>query len=346
MPSPNPNDSRVEFVPVRCLAHPRGGCYNNGINKCEAVAVVRELLKELSRSVGGDYTIGIVAMNEKQQRLIEDVIENIFRTRNLEPIGITKGTETLDKFIDNPIPQLDISEELLDMFENMWYSDRIWVRNLESVQGKEADYIILSMTYGRGLDGKLRQHFGPINQKGGERRLNVLVSRARERMIVVSSMNSSDIRIDENTPKGVYILREFLRYAEEGGRIAEEARKSGWFESPLEESVYYHVLDVLSGLGVEVVPQVGVGKYRIDLGIKSGNKYILGVECDGALYHKHKAARERDWIRERHLRKMGWEIYRIWSTTWFDEGSRRRILEEIRSKVLEKLSPSAIPPPT
>jgi very-short-patch-repair endonuclease/DNA polymerase III delta prime subunit len=346
MPSPNPNDSRVEFVPVRCPTHPRGGCYNNGINKCEVVAVVRELLKELSRSVGRDYTIGIVAMNEKQQRLIEDVIENIFRTRNLEPIGITKGTGTLDKFIDNPIPRLDVSEELLDMFENMWYSDRIWVRNLESVQGKEADYIILSMTYGRGLDGKLRQHFGPINQKGGERRLNVLVSRARERMIVVSSMNSSDIRIDENTPKGVYILREFLRYAEEGGRIAEEARKSGWFESPLEESVYYHVLDVLSGLGVEVVPQVGVGKYRIDLGIKSGNKYILGVECDGALYHKHKAARERDWIRERHLRKMGWEIYRIWSTTWFDEESRRRILEEIRSKVLEKLNPSAIPPPT
>ena len=342
LPSPNPNDSRVEFVYVNCPSHPNGGCYieGRGINPCEARAVVRKLLEELSKLENDNFTIGIVAMNDRQQDIIEDLLHRICQESDLNRVKELLGLSgvSLDMFSEEGerSQPLEVSEELIERLEAMMNADRIWVRNLESVQGKEADIVILSMIYGKGRDGKLRQQFRPINREGGERRINVLISRARERMIIVSSMRHTDLRVGEGTPEGVRVLRDFLRYAEEGGRLIGE-KESGWFESPFEESVYYCLLDALSDLGVEIIPQVGVGKYRIDLAIKKDGRYLLGIECDGALYHKHRAARERDRIRDECLRMMGWEIYRIWSTAWFDRSLRARILEEIKSLVLEKL---------
>ena len=342
LPSPNPGDRRVEFVYVSCPSHPNGGCYieGRGINPCEARAVVRRLLEELSRLDDENFTIGVVAMNDRQQDIIEDLLEMVCRESDPDRIRELLGLSgvSLDMFSEEAERgrPLEITGELVDRLEAMLNADRIWVRNLESVQGKEADIVILSMTYGRGRDGRLRQQFGPINREGGERRINVLISRARERMIVVSSMRHTDLRVEEGTPRGVRILRDFLRYAEEGGKLVEE-REGGWFESPFEESVYYCLLDALSDLGVEIVPQVGVGKYRIDLGIRKDGRYLLGIECDGALYHRHRAARERDRIRDECLRRMGWDIYRIWSTAWLDRSLRTRIMGEIRGLVLERL---------
>ena len=345
LPSPNPNDSRVEFVYVNCPSHPNGGCYieGRGINPCEARVVVRKLLEELSKLDNNNFTVGIVAMNDRQQDVIEDLIERVCQESDLkrvkELLGMPSGT--LDMFSEQGERRrpLEITEELIDRLAAMLNADRIWVRNLESVQGKEADIVILSMTYGKGKDGKLRQQFGPINRKGGERRINVLISRARERMIVVSSMRYTDLRVERETPEGVKILRDFLRYAEEGGRLVEE-REGGEFESPFEESVYYCLLDALSDLGVEIVPQVGVGKYRIDLGIRKDGRYLLGVECDGALYHKHRAARERDRIRDECLRRMGWDIYHIWSTAWFDRSLRAQIFRGDKGAGLGKATRS------
>ena len=348
LPSPNPSDRRVEFVYLNCPSHPNGGCYieGRGINPCEARLVVRKLLEEVSRLNNGDFTVGIVAMNDRQQDVIEDPIEKICQEPDLEKVREILGIsgESLDAFTGRGDGRLlEVTDELIDRLAAMLNADRIWVRNLESVQGKEADIVILSMTYGKGKDGKLRQQFGPINREGGERRINVLISRARERMIVVSSMRYTDLRVGEGTPKGVRILRDFLRYAEEGGKLVEE-REGGEFESPFEESVYYCLLDALSDLGVEIVPQVGVGKYRIDLGIRKDGRYLLGVECDGALYHKHRAARERDRIRDECLRRMGWDIYHVWSTAWFDRSLRAQIIEEIRGLVLEKLRRASATP--
>ena len=350
LPSPNPNDSRVEFVYVNCPSHPNGGCYieGRGINPCEARAVVRKLLEELSNLEKDNFTIGIVAMNDRQQDVIEDLLHRICQESDLNRVKELLGLSgvSLDMFSEGGerSQPLEVSEELIERLEAMMNADRIWVRNLESVQGKEADIVILSMTYGKGRDGKLRQQFGPINREGGERRINVLISRAREKMIVVSSMRSGDLRIEEGSRKGVKILRDFLRYAEEGGKLPEEKEEGGEFESPFEESVYYCLLDALSDLGVEIVPQVGVGKYRIDLAIKKDDKYLLGIECDGALYHKHRAARERDRIRDECLRRMGWDIYRIWSTAWFERSLRKQIMEEIRGLVMEKLSTASSTP--
>jgi len=349
LPSPNPNDSRVEFVYVNCPSHPNGGCYieGRGINPCEARAVVRKLLEELSKLENDNFTIGIVAMNDKQQDIIEDLLHRICQESDLNRVKELLGLSgvSLDMFSEEGerSQPLEVSEELIERLEAMMNADRIWVRNLESVQGKEADIVILSMTYGKGRDGKLRQQFGPINREGGERRINVLISRARERMIVVSSMRHTDLRVGEGTPEGVRVLRDFLRYAEEGGRLIGE-KEGGWFESPFEESVYYCLLDALSDLGVEIVPQVGVGKYRIDLAIKKDGRYLLGIECDGALYHKHKAARERDRIRDECLKRMGWDIYRIWSTAWFERPLREQIVGEIRELVMEKLNTTSSTP--
>lgn len=350
LPSPSPGDRRVEFVYVSCPSHPNGGCYieGRGINPCEARAVVRRLLEELSKLDDENFTIGIVAMNDRQQDIIEDLLEMVCRESDLNRIRELLGLSgvSLDMFSGEVERgcSLEITGELVDRLEAMLNEDRIWVRNLESVQGKEADIVILSMTYGRGRDGRLRQQFGPVNREGGERRINVLISRARERMIVVSSMRHTDLRVEEGTPRGVRILRDFLRYAEEGGKLVEEG-EGGWFESPFEESVYHFLLEALSDLGVEIVPQVGVGKYRIDLGIRKGGRYLLGIECDGALYHKHRAARERDRIREECLRRMGWNIYHIWSTAWFDRSLRTQIIEEIRGLVLERLREAPAAPP-
>lgn len=342
LPSANPGDRRVEFVYVSCPSHPNGGCYieGRGINPCEARAVVRRLLEELSKLDDENFTMGIVAMNDRMQDIIEDLLEMVCRESDPDRIRELLGLSgvSLDVFSEEVERgrSLEITGELVDRLEAMLNADRIWVRNLESVQGKEADIVILSMTYGRGRDGKLRQQLGPINREGGERRINVLISRARERMIVVSSMRHTDLRVEEGTPRGVRILRGFLRYAEEGGKLVEE-REGGWFESPFEESVYFCLLGALSDLGVEIVPQVGVGKYRIDLGIRKDGRYLLGIECDGALYHKHRAARERDRIREECLRRMGWDIYHIWSTAWFDRSLRTQIMGEIRELVLERI---------
>jgi len=341
LPSPNPSDSRVEFVYVNCPRHPNGGCYieGKGVNPCEAVLVVQKLLEELAKTDEDGLTVGVVAMNERQQEVIENLIEKVCQASDPESLMglLDLGKEIQYQFIEREQIGPNITEELISKLERMLDEDKIWVRNLESVQGKEADYIILSMTYGKGKDGKLRQQFGPINREGGERRINVLISRAREKMIVVSSMRSSDLRISEETPKGVKVLRDFLRYVEEGGRLVEE-REIGCLESPFEESVYKHLLDTLSDLNVEIIPQVGVGKYRIDLGIKKDGKYLLGIECDGALYHRHRAARERDRIREECLKRMGWEIYHVWSTAWFDGRSRFQILKEIKELIEDKLS--------
>jgi very-short-patch-repair endonuclease len=115
----------------------------------------------------------------------------------------------------------------------------------------------------------------------------------------------------------------------------EKPEQEGQPESPFEESVILeleHTLKTEGLTGLEIVPQVGVGGYRIDIGIKKGDKYILGIECDGRTFHSHSSVRDRDYIRQKHLEKLGWRIYRIWSSEWWENRERviKQVVEEIK----------------
>lgn len=207
--------------------------------------------------------------------------------------------------------------------------ERLFVKNLEAVQGDERDIIFISVGYGV-AQGQSRPflNFGPVSRDGGERRLNVLASRAREKCVVFSSITAADIPADSHV-RGTRMLRALLHFAETGKLSA--GTPDGDFDSPFEDAV----ARVICQAGYDVHPQVGVSSFRIDLGVLRRSKpgeYLLGVECDGATYHRARSARDRDRLRQEVLEGLGWRLHRIWSTDWFrnQERETQRLLSAIR----------------
>jgi very-short-patch-repair endonuclease len=197
--------------------------------------------------------------------------------------------------------------------------ERLFIKNLEAVQGDERDVIYISIGYGRDCQNRMTAGFGPISAEGGERRLNVLITRARLQCTVFSSITAGDIPADSK-PRGTRMLREFLHYAETK-HIAAGQVNGADFDSPFEEAVAI----AISRKGYEVSPQVGVSGFRIDLGVldpKGPGRFILGIECDGAAYHSGRSARDRDRLRQEVLESLGWTLHRIWSTDWFRNPER------------------------
>jgi very-short-patch-repair endonuclease len=215
------------------------------------------------------------------------------------------------------------------------------VKNLENVQGDERDVVMISTVYGpeqRG--GPVAQRFGPITNAGGERRLNVLFTRARQRIDLFSSMRAGDILLRPNMPAGTRILRDYLEYAATG-KIESGTVVGASTESPFEE----HVKARLEAAGFTVEPQVGVAGYRIDLGVghpEYPHGFLAGIECDGATYHSAKSVRDRDRLREAVLTGLGWRIYRIWSTDWFANPDREmeRLLGLLLDRLTEPVQPT------
>src|SRR5262249_2406208 len=196
--------------------------------------------------------------------------------------------------------------------------DPFFVKNLENVQGDEREVIVLSVGYGPDASGKVAMRFGPLNRQGGERRLNVAVTRARERAVVVSSMTAGDIDLSRPSSAGPRLLKAYLDYARNGaaalGRAITEADRRD-FDSPFEKAV----AEELERQGLTVHRQVGCGGFRIDLAITDPVQrgyYRLGIECDGAAYHSSATARDRDRLRQEVLEGLGWRICRVWSTDW------------------------------
>jgi len=204
----------------------------------------------------------------------------------------------------------------LDVFFDQTKPDRFFIKNLERVQGDERDAIILTIGYGKDRGGKLLYRFGPLLQTGGERRLNVAVTRARSRMTLVSSFSHLDMDPHKIRSRGVELLRDYLEYASTHGRRFGDATTT---QVPLNDFEF----DVMNGLmahGLKIVPQVGASKYRIDLVVQDPDqpgKFLLAIECDGAMYHSSPTARDRDRLRQQHLEALGWKFHRIWSTDWF-----------------------------
>ena len=203
----------------------------------------------------------------------------------------------------------------LDAFFHSHPHEPFFVKNLENVQGDERDVIFISVGYGPDANGYIAMNFGPLSSEGGERRLNVLISRAKQRCEVFASLRADNIDLARVTGRGVRAFKTFLQFAE-SGRLGIAERTLGEEMSPFEEAVRR----AIESLGYEVHPQVGVAGFFVDLGIVDREKpgrYLLGVECDGAAYHSARSARDRDRLRQAVLEDHGWIIHRIWSTDWF-----------------------------
>lgn len=274
-----------------------------GHNRGEATVVVDKIVETLARFPGS--TIGAVAMNKRQAEDIEALLDRARRDR----------------------PELD------DLITEL--AEPIFVKNLENVQGDERDVIVISTTYGpEKAGGPVARRFGPINSDAGWRRLNVIATRARQRVEVVTSLRPTDVLLGENPKRGLREFRNYLEYAF-SGRVPELGESTGQApDSDFERSVLFH----LERLGFEGEPQVGVAGFFIDIGVKHPERpgeFLLGIECDGATYHSAKSVRDRDRLRQEILEGKGWRIHRIWSTSWFH--ARGAELERLRLTIADAL---------
>lgn len=298
------------------------GVYARGAgrtNQIEAKAIVDEAVRRLRdpasvNAAGQPLSLGIITMNAEQMRLIEDLLD---KARRADP-----GIEP--HFADDRL-------------------EPVVVRNLETAQGDERDVVLLGVGFGpTDPEGQtMSMNFGKLNAQGGWRRLNVAITRARAEMVVFTSFDPGMIDLTRTSQQAVTDLKHFIEYAHRGPRaIAAADRGSmGGADSPFEEGVAAE----LRRRGWTVVPQVGVSKFRIDLGVVHPDRpgdYLLGVECDGATYHSAATARDRDKVRAAILSGLGWRLLRVWSTDWWTsrihaanrlEEAMRALLEENRS---------------
>ena len=182
------------------------------------------------------------------------------------------------------------------------------------MQGDERVTIIFSMGYGKDEEGKFAQRFGPLNNKGGERRLNVAVTRAKINVKLVTSVHAGEVVVTDKSSEGTRLLKAYIDYAENPGRASGAYDVGGSIVRSVEDDVY----EFLVAEGFEVERNVGASKYRIDLAVKrpGSGEYVVAIECDGRGYQRTKNTRDRDRLRRDVLKNMGWKVYRIWSAEW------------------------------
>ena len=293
------------------------GTYAKGqgqTNQIEAQAIVAETVKRLTDPafIKSGRTLAIITLNSKQQELIENLLDAARRSHpEIEPF---------------------FKEDL---------SEPVVVKNLETVQGDERDVILLGICYGPTElgAGTMSMNFGPLNRDGGERRLNVALTRSKQEMVVFTSFDPSLIDLNRTGARAVRDLKHFIEFADRGPRALAEAVQGsvGGYDSPFEEAVAQRLRDK----GWEVVPQVGVSRFRIDLGIVHPDRpgdFLAGVECDGVTYHRSATARDRDKVRAAVLEGLGWNLLRVWSTDWFvdQEVEMERLHASLESMLNEK----------
>lgn len=274
--------------------------------------------------------------NRKEAEFIVDLIyKNIekYPERSLGVVAFSVSQQDLIERLLSKRRQTDPSKEA---FFNKNVAEPFFIKNLETVQGDERDTIIFSVAYAKDSSGRLMHNFGPLNRVGGERRLNVAVTRAKINVQLVASIHYTDIDLKRTSAEGARLLREYLDYAENGGIALERTITVNPFEQ-FDSEFELEVCDFLRENGFEVDTQVGCSNFKIDLGIKQPgtSDYVLAVECDGATYHSSKNARDRDRLRQQILESMGWSFYRIWSTDWFKNTvvEKERLLEVAKKAV-------------
>ena len=297
-PSNDDMATKVSFEYVKGI-YERGSGSNN---KDEAKAIVKEIAQRLSDPETSSQSIGVVTFNVNQQSLIEDMLNDMLR-----------------KNADLEVAAAKMSEP-------------IFIKNLENVQGDERDVILFSVGFGRDKYGKISMNFGPLNQNGGERRLNVAVSRARYEMKVFSSLKAQDIDLDRSNAKGVKYLKAFLDYAERGNAAFLNMEYSIKHKS--KDAFVESVAAALRDKGYEVITNIGASEYRVDIGVvdpTNPNRYILGIMCDGYNYVGSTTAHDRDITIPRVLALLGWNTHNIWSVEWWD--TPEHVLKGILHKI-------------
>lgn len=284
---------------------------------------------------------GIYDRGKSKQNIVEarKVAELVFRHFERFPehsLGVVAFSEAQRDAINSELEKLRLQKPEYEPFFEESRPEPFFVKNLENVQGDERDVMFFSVGYGKDALGRMSMNFGPLNSEGGERRLNVAVTRARYHVKLIASIQPSDIDISRTESRGVKLLRSYMEFAQGKGDRSTllsqiDATPGAEFGSPFEEEVY----KALTKCGLVVDKQVGCSGYRIDLAVRDVNspgRYILGIECDGATYHSAKTARDRDRLRQQILESLGWRIHRIWSRDWIENPKReiQKILDIVR----------------
>ena len=307
-PAPTTGSGALQFHKVDGVyARGHGGRTNQ--REAEAIAeMVHQRLTSWVRLPEQDrLTLGVITFNSEQQSLILDLLDAMRR-----------------------------SHSDLEWFFSDDREEPVIVKNLENIQGDERDVMLFSVTFGPDVTGKLTMNFGPINNSGGEKRLNVAVTRARRELHIFASITAEQIDLGRTRAEGVRDLKAFLDYAERGS-VALPARDEGSL-GPVESAFEDAVGEAFRAKGWEVRTQVGVSGFRIDLGVVHPDRagsYLCGIECDGARYHSSATARDRDKVRQAVLEGLGWTIIRVWSTDWFRNADA--VVERVHKQLEELL---------
>ena len=265
------------------------GVYERGgkhTNQLEAETVVAEVVRRLRDPVERQRSIGVVTFSLSQQTLIEDLLD---RARDETP--------SIEPYFSDAV------------------AEPLFIKNLENVQGDERDVILFSVCYGPDATGRVYMNFGPLNNAGGERRLNVAVTRARQQLVVFSSLQASQIDLARTAATGVHHLKTFLRYAEHGAIAL--PRGPGRLESREATAMERTIAAALEARGHVVDLVVGTSDYRVDLAVRDPeepDRYLLGIETDGASYRTARTARDRDRLRPGVMQGLGWRLVRCWSS--------------------------------
>ncbi|MGH1362581.1 MAG: DUF4011 domain-containing protein [Calditrichia bacterium] len=298
--------SGLSFVHLPHTHYERG---KSATNPMEAHLVAKAVIDHARRSP--HLTLGVVAFSMSQRDRIQ-----------LELEALRKANPDCEGFFE--------SNKL----------EQVFVKNLETVQGDERDVILISIGYGKDDKGAMGMNFGPLNQDGGERRLNVLITRARKALIVYGNFLPEELDLERTRSVGLRALRNFLHYARTG-RLEFFDTVGKMPESPFEQAL----LAALRNNGIPVEPKVGTAGCFIDIAVKDprgDGGYLLGIECDGVADANTRSARDRDRIRHEILEDLGWRLYRIWSTDWYNnpQFEMDRLLEAIEEERKSRPAPA------
>jgi len=313
--SPNieiPKTPPIEVVKVE------NGHWIERTNKEEAAEVVKLIRNHFETRKSGE-TIGVITFNSNQRDMILDYLDAEYKKDQ--------------KFAAICAKEIDRKEKGEDV--------GLFIKNIENVQGDERDVIIFSFAYAKDEKGKVIRNFGWLNQAGGENRLNVAISRAKKKIIIVTSINPEELVVDDLKNEGPKFFRKYLEYTKavslrdvkSAERIlssmCEKAEREKESVLDFEKEIKGRLSQILPA-GYEIECNVGMGNYKIDMAVKekASGKYVLGIDIDGKLYERFKSERDRDIHRNSYLTSRGWQIYRIYSSNWWRDSAGE--LEKIK----------------
>mgnify|MGYP000857333243 FL=1 len=316
----SPNISEPSKPPIE--VHRVNGTWDDTRNMAEARKII-DLLREFFMNRRNNETVGVITFNAAQRDLINDVLDD----------ECVKDP-TFGRIINDEMRRFDNGEDV-----------GLFIKNIETVQGDERDVIMFSVAYAPNSEGKMIQRFGWLNNRGGENRLNVAISRAKRKIHIVTSIEPEDLKVEETMNAGPKILKKYLQYAraisDGDKRMADSVLRSfnddRWKEAPIIESesgISDRVYNSLVRKGYTVDRHVGIGGYQIDLAVKQNGNYILGIECDSHLYEMSQSTRERDYHRQKYLESNGWSIHRVWTPGMWKDPEREisKIVKAIENR--------------